>query len=213
MCAVVACILALYAYEVFVSGFVLSIMSLGTRTWFTGPVSDPSISSLYSKDSACKYNYEAVLQTYLQCAESGDGLVTPGVVGGPGCEIIWFLLCLLPGIIVCCSSPSPPPPPSLPPVTTVPICAGCTHPIIDRFILKVLDKPWHSKCLKCSDCDMLLTDKCYSRDGLVFCKEDFSRLAMQTSMLVYFGLQKFGTIGFECFLLAVYTARVKYTIM
>lgn len=60
-------------------------------------------------------------------------------------------------------------------VTTVPICAGCTHPIIDRFILKVLDKPWHSKCLKCSDCDMLLTDKCYSRDGLVFCKEDFSR--------------------------------------
>ncbi|XP_064396405.1 LIM/homeobox protein Lhx3-like [Halichondria panicea] len=57
----------------------------------------------------------------------------------------------------------------------IPCCAGCHHPIVDRFILKVLDKPWHSKCLRCVDCDMLLTDKCYSRDGEVFCKADFSR--------------------------------------
>ncbi len=57
----------------------------------------------------------------------------------------------------------------------VPICTGCNMQIIDRFILRVLDQPWHSKCLCCSDCQMELTDKCYSRDGQVFCKEDFSR--------------------------------------
>lgn len=59
--------------------------------------------------------------------------------------------------------------------SNIPVCAGCNTPIVDRFILKVLDKPWHAKCLRCSDCQMQLTDKCYSRGGLVFCKEDFSR--------------------------------------
>ena len=59
--------------------------------------------------------------------------------------------------------------------SNVPICAGCSTPIVDRFILKVLDKPWHAKCLRCSDCQIQLTDKCYSRGGQVFCKEDFSR--------------------------------------
>ncbi len=56
-----------------------------------------------------------------------------------------------------------------------PLCAGCTLPITDRFILKVLDKPWHSKCLRCSECHNQLTDKCYSRGGRVYCKDDFSR--------------------------------------
>lgn len=60
-------------------------------------------------------------------------------------------------------------------VGNAPCCAGCHHPITDRFILKVLDKPWHSKCLRCSECDNQLTDKCYSRGGRVYCKDDFSR--------------------------------------
>lgn len=58
---------------------------------------------------------------------------------------------------------------------TAPCCAGCQLPITDRFILKVLDKPWHSKCLRCSECHDQLTDKCYSRGGRVYCKDDFSR--------------------------------------
>lgn len=57
----------------------------------------------------------------------------------------------------------------------IPYCAGCNMPIVDRFILKVLEKPWHAKCLRCSDCQVQLTDKCYSRGGQVFCKDDFSR--------------------------------------
>ncbi|XP_077986677.1 LIM/homeobox protein Lhx3-like [Glandiceps talaboti] len=55
----------------------------------------------------------------------------------------------------------------------IPKCAGCEHPILDRFILKVQDRAWHSKCLKCKDCQSQLNDKCYSRGGNVYCKEDF----------------------------------------
>ncbi|KGL81967.1 LIM/homeobox protein Lhx3, partial [Tinamus guttatus] len=48
----------------------------------------------------------------------------------------------------------------------IPLCAGCNQHIVDRFILKVLDRHWHSKCLKCSDCQTQLAEKCFSRgDG------------------------------------------------
>ncbi|XDV49354.1 hypothetical protein PO909_018623, partial [Leuciscus waleckii] len=55
----------------------------------------------------------------------------------------------------------------------IPQCAGCSQHILDKFILKVLDRHWHSKCLKCADCHALLADKCFSRAGNVYCKEDF----------------------------------------
>ena len=64
---------------------------------------------------------------------------------------------------------------SLSNVATIPMCAGCQTTIVDRYILRVQDKSWHAKCLRCSDCQIQLTDKCYSRGGQVFCKEDFSR--------------------------------------
>uniref|UniRef100_A0A8B9FK38 LIM homeobox 3 n=1 Tax=Amazona collaria TaxID=241587 RepID=A0A8B9FK38_9PSIT len=40
----------------------------------------------------------------------------------------------------------------------IPLCAGCNQHIVDRFILKVLDRHWHSKCLKCSDCQTQLAE-------------------------------------------------------
>ncbi|XP_078075447.1 LIM/homeobox protein Lhx4 [Mustelus asterias] len=58
-------------------------------------------------------------------------------------------------------------------VQQIPLCAGCNQHILDKFILKVLDRSWHSKCLKCADCQAQLTDKCFSRGGNVYCKEDF----------------------------------------
>ncbi|XP_041064879.1 LIM/homeobox protein Lhx4 isoform X4 [Carcharodon carcharias] len=58
-------------------------------------------------------------------------------------------------------------------VQQIPLCAGCNQHILDKFILKVLDRSWHSKCLKCADCQAQLTDKCFSRAGSVYCKEDF----------------------------------------
>ncbi|KAA0203400.1 hypothetical protein HAZT_HAZT000861 [Hyalella azteca] len=58
---------------------------------------------------------------------------------------------------------------------TIPKCAGCTEAILDRFILKVLERTWHARCLKCCDCGLQLTDKCFYRNQQVFCKEDFFR--------------------------------------
>lgn len=55
----------------------------------------------------------------------------------------------------------------------IPQCAGCNQHILDKFILKVLDRHWHSSCLKCADCQMQLADRCFSRAGNVYCKEDF----------------------------------------
>ncbi|CAL1542737.1 unnamed protein product [Lymnaea stagnalis] len=55
----------------------------------------------------------------------------------------------------------------------IPKCAGCGDHIYDRFILKVLDRSWHSKCLKCADCMAQLTDKCFSKGDKVYCKDDF----------------------------------------
>ncbi|XP_034236029.1 LIM/homeobox protein Lhx3 isoform X3 [Thrips palmi] len=58
-------------------------------------------------------------------------------------------------------------------LTSIPKCGGCGEMILDRFILKVLDRTWHAKCLKCADCGAQLSDKCFARGGQVFCKDDF----------------------------------------
>ncbi|XP_039628236.1 LIM/homeobox protein Lhx5 [Polypterus senegalus] len=54
-------------------------------------------------------------------------------------------------------------------------CAGCERPILDRFLLNVLDRAWHVKCVQCCECKCNLTEKCFSRDGKLYCKNDFFR--------------------------------------
>ncbi|XP_076348009.1 LIM/homeobox protein Lhx1-like [Tachypleus tridentatus] len=54
-------------------------------------------------------------------------------------------------------------------------CAGCHRPILDRFLLNVLDRPWHTKCVRCCECESNLTEKCFSRDGKLYCRNDFFR--------------------------------------
>uniref|UniRef100_A0A8B9HE44 LIM zinc-binding domain-containing protein n=1 Tax=Astyanax mexicanus TaxID=7994 RepID=A0A8B9HE44_ASTMX len=54
-------------------------------------------------------------------------------------------------------------------------CAGCERPILDRFLLNVLDRAWHTKCVQCCDCKCNLTEKCFSREGRLYCRTDFFR--------------------------------------
>ncbi|XP_006799365.1 LIM/homeobox protein Lhx1 isoform X1 [Astatotilapia calliptera] len=54
-------------------------------------------------------------------------------------------------------------------------CAGCERPILDRFLLNVLDRAWHVKCVQCCECKCNLTEKCFSREGRLYCKNDFFR--------------------------------------
>ncbi|NXP71338.1 LHX1 protein, partial [Ramphastos sulfuratus] len=54
-------------------------------------------------------------------------------------------------------------------------CAGCKRPILDRFLLNVLDRAWHVKCVQCCECKCNLTEKCFSREDKLYCKNDFFR--------------------------------------
>lgn len=55
----------------------------------------------------------------------------------------------------------------------VAVCAGCDGPITDRFLMNVSERTWHSTCVVCADCNCRLTDKCFYRDGKLYCKRDF----------------------------------------
>ncbi|XP_008553534.1 LIM/homeobox protein Lhx3 [Microplitis demolitor] len=56
---------------------------------------------------------------------------------------------------------------------SIPKCGGCQETILDKIILRVLDRCWHAKCLTCRDCGTRLTNSCFEKNGLVFCKNDF----------------------------------------
>lgn len=71
------------------------------------------------------------------------------------------------------SAPGRGPTAAAPRLAEIPLCAGCDQHILDRFILKALDRHWHSKCLKCSDCHTPLAERCFSRGESVYCKDDF----------------------------------------
>ncbi|CAF1627120.1 unnamed protein product [Adineta ricciae] len=58
-------------------------------------------------------------------------------------------------------------------VITVYDCSVCSLPICDQFVFKVNENHFHSLCLNCAECHGKLFDKCYARDGNVYCKEDF----------------------------------------
>lgn len=52
-------------------------------------------------------------------------------------------------------------------------CAGCHLPIVDRFYQSVNLQFWHQQCLKCIECGLALVNKCYLKDNLFYCKQDF----------------------------------------
>ncbi|XP_069497838.1 LIM domain transcription factor LMO4 [Ambystoma mexicanum] len=58
-------------------------------------------------------------------------------------------------------------------------CAGCGGKIADRFLLYAMDGYWHSRCLKCSCCQAQLGEigtSCYTKSGMILCRNDYIRL-------------------------------------
>ncbi|XP_029296661.1 LIM domain transcription factor LMO4.1 isoform X2 [Cottoperca gobio] len=58
-------------------------------------------------------------------------------------------------------------------------CAGCGGKIADRFLLFSMERYWHTRCLKCSCCQVQLGDIgtiCYSKGGMILCRSDYIRL-------------------------------------
>ncbi|NP_001079179.1 LIM domain transcription factor LMO4-A [Xenopus laevis] len=58
-------------------------------------------------------------------------------------------------------------------------CAGCGGKIGDRFLLYSMDRYWHTRCLKCSCCQAQLGEigtSCYTKSGMILCRNDYIRL-------------------------------------
>uniref|UniRef100_W5KSQ6 LIM homeobox transcription factor 1, alpha n=1 Tax=Astyanax mexicanus TaxID=7994 RepID=W5KSQ6_ASTMX len=56
------------------------------------------------------------------------------------------------------------------------VCAGCSRPIRERFLLRVHCGVWHERCARCCECGELLKKSCYSRDNKLYCRTDYQRL-------------------------------------
>lgn len=57
-------------------------------------------------------------------------------------------------------------------------CASCGLKIWDKFLLHAMEKYWHTECLKCSCCHALLCElgsSCFSKAGMILCKNDYLR--------------------------------------
>ncbi|CAH8848917.1 unnamed protein product [Trichobilharzia szidati] len=52
-------------------------------------------------------------------------------------------------------------------------CNECQTVIFDQFYYSIGDYTWHQSCLRCFECGFLLTERCYSKDGHLYCREDF----------------------------------------
>ncbi|XP_076299342.1 LIM/homeobox protein Lhx3-like [Lasioglossum baleicum] len=56
---------------------------------------------------------------------------------------------------------------------STPKCDGCQEAILDKYVLRILERCWHERCLTCRDCGARLTHKCFERNGHLFCKDDY----------------------------------------
>lgn len=61
-------------------------------------------------------------------------------------------------------------------------CQGCSLPIKDQYIFKVLpDMQWHEHCLKCAECSCMLSDTCFVRGSKAYCRADYMKLFIPTA--------------------------------
>ncbi|CAH8496556.1 unnamed protein product [Schistosoma turkestanicum] len=52
-------------------------------------------------------------------------------------------------------------------------CNECQSNIFDQYYYSIDDQTWHQNCLRCFDCGFVLTERCYTKDGHLYCREDF----------------------------------------
>ncbi|TNN19250.1 LIM/homeobox protein [Schistosoma japonicum] len=52
-------------------------------------------------------------------------------------------------------------------------CTECQSIIFDQYYHSIDNQTWHQSCLRCFDCGLILTERCYVKDGHLYCREDF----------------------------------------
>ncbi|CRL06665.1 CLUMA_CG019470, isoform A [Clunio marinus] len=62
-------------------------------------------------------------------------------------------------------------------------CGSCLQPICDRYIMKVVETPYHERCLQCFSCCCSLMTTCYQRDNKLYCRIDYERLFVKNRCL------------------------------
>lgn len=63
------------------------------------------------------------------------------------------------------------------------VCAACSKPIRERYLLEALDKQWHEDCLKCACCDCRLGEvgsSLFTQADKILCRRDFLRIFGQS---------------------------------
>ena len=53
------------------------------------------------------------------------------------------------------------------------ICSGCNLKIHDKYVFNLMNTTWHGECLQCSQCGQVLRESCFSKNGLLYCKDDY----------------------------------------
>ncbi|GMT22894.1 hypothetical protein PFISCL1PPCAC_14191 [Pristionchus fissidentatus] len=52
-------------------------------------------------------------------------------------------------------------------------CRRCSLSIRDRYVLKIGKSSYHESCVRCASCDLPLEEKCFEKNGLLFCEEHY----------------------------------------
>ena len=57
------------------------------------------------------------------------------------------------------------------------MCAACSEPITDKYLLQVNGRSWHSHCLRCCVCQLALDRQpsCFIKDDSIYCKTDYAK--------------------------------------
>ncbi|KAI3381631.1 hypothetical protein SNEBB_004195 [Seison nebaliae] len=61
------------------------------------------------------------------------------------------------------------------------ICFCCNSPILDKWVMNVGDETWHEQCLRCTKCNELCSWKCFNKNGLIFCPNDYFEIFQNNS--------------------------------
>lgn len=63
---------------------------------------------------------------------------------------------------------------------------------MDRYLVKVSGKAWHTGCLKCCICGLELGKEatCYTKEDKIYCKTDYARFVYPSCSLIAVSLQK-----------------------
>ena len=71
-------------------------------------------------------------------------------------------------------------------MTSPPQCDQCQKLILDRFVCFVMSRPYHPRCLACSDCGSQLMDRCFAKMGRLYCRSDFLKYVL---LIIYVSKQ------------------------